>query len=49
MDILNFALICGAIGVAYGLVTTTWVRTGSRQPAQCRKSPPPSRKAPERS
>ena len=25
MDILNFALICGAIGVAYGLVTTTWV------------------------
>jgi K(+)-stimulated pyrophosphate-energized sodium pump len=25
MDILNFALICGVIGVAYGLVTTTWV------------------------
>src|SRR5512143_338099 len=25
MDILNFALICGAIGVAYGLFTTTWV------------------------
>ena len=25
MDILSFALICGAIGVAYGLVTTTWV------------------------
>jgi len=25
MDILNFALICGAIGVIYGLVTTTWV------------------------
>jgi K(+)-stimulated pyrophosphate-energized sodium pump len=25
MDILNFALLCGAIGVAYGLVTTTWV------------------------
>jgi K(+)-stimulated pyrophosphate-energized sodium pump len=25
MDILSFALLCGAIGVAYGLVTTTWV------------------------
>ncbi len=25
MDILNFALLCGAIGVAYGLFTTTWV------------------------
>lgn len=25
MDILNFALLCAAIGVAYGLFTTTWV------------------------
>ncbi len=25
MDIMSFALICGAVGVAYGLVTTTWV------------------------
>ncbi|MBM4286259.1 MAG: sodium-translocating pyrophosphatase [Deltaproteobacteria bacterium] len=25
MDIMNFALICGFIGVAYGLFTTTWV------------------------
>jgi K(+)-stimulated pyrophosphate-energized sodium pump len=25
MDIMSFALICGAVGVAYGLFTTTWV------------------------
>jgi K(+)-stimulated pyrophosphate-energized sodium pump len=25
MDIMSFALLCGAVGVAYGLVTTTWV------------------------
>jgi K(+)-stimulated pyrophosphate-energized sodium pump len=25
MDIMIFALICGAVGVAYGLFTTTWV------------------------
>jgi len=25
MDIMTFALICGAVGVAYGLFTTTWV------------------------
>jgi K(+)-stimulated pyrophosphate-energized sodium pump len=25
MDIMNFALICGVVGVAYGLFTTTWV------------------------
>ena len=25
MDIMTFALICGAVGVAYGLMTTTWV------------------------
>jgi len=25
MDIMNFALLCGLIGVAYGLFTTTWV------------------------
>ncbi len=25
MDIMSFALLCGAIGVAYGLFTTTWV------------------------
>ena len=25
MDIMTFALICGAVGVAYGLITTTWV------------------------
>lgn len=25
MDIMNFALLCGLIGVAYGLYTTTWV------------------------
>ncbi len=25
MDILNFALLCGLVGVAYGLYTTTWV------------------------
>jgi len=25
MDIMTFALICGAVGVAYGLLTTTWV------------------------
>jgi len=24
MDIMTFALICGAVGVAYGLFTTTW-------------------------
>ena len=25
MDIMTFALICGAVGVLYGLITTTWV------------------------
>jgi K(+)-stimulated pyrophosphate-energized sodium pump len=25
MDIMTFALICGAVGVVYGLITTTWV------------------------
>jgi len=25
MDIMNFALLCGLVGVAYGLFTTTWV------------------------
>jgi K(+)-stimulated pyrophosphate-energized sodium pump len=25
MDIMSFALLCGAVGVAYGLFTTTWV------------------------
>jgi len=25
MDIMTFALICGAVGIAYGLFTTTWV------------------------
>jgi K(+)-stimulated pyrophosphate-energized sodium pump len=25
MDIMTFALICGAVGVIYGLITTTWV------------------------
>ena len=25
MDIMSFALICGAVGVAYGLFTTTSV------------------------
>jgi K(+)-stimulated pyrophosphate-energized sodium pump len=25
MDIMTFALICGAVGVIYGLMTTTWV------------------------
>jgi K(+)-stimulated pyrophosphate-energized sodium pump len=25
MDIMTFALICGAVGVAYGMMTTTWV------------------------
>ena len=25
MDSMSFALICGAVGVAYGLFTTTWV------------------------
>ena len=25
MDIMTFALICGVVGVAYGLMTTTWV------------------------
>jgi K(+)-stimulated pyrophosphate-energized sodium pump len=25
MDIMNFALVCGLVGVAYGLFTTTWV------------------------
>ena len=25
MDIMSFALICGLVGVAYGLFTTTWV------------------------
>jgi K(+)-stimulated pyrophosphate-energized sodium pump len=25
MDIMTFALICGAVGVVYGLFTTTWV------------------------
>jgi K(+)-stimulated pyrophosphate-energized sodium pump len=25
MDIMNFALLCGLIGVVYGLFTTTWV------------------------
>ncbi|MGP8049498.1 MAG: sodium-translocating pyrophosphatase, partial [Desulfobaccales bacterium] len=25
MDIMTFALICGALGVLYGLITTTWV------------------------
>src|SRR5512143_855599 len=25
MDIMTFALICGAVGVAYGMMTTTWI------------------------
>jgi len=25
MDIMSFALICGAVGVLYGLMTTTWI------------------------
>jgi K(+)-stimulated pyrophosphate-energized sodium pump len=25
MDIMSFALLCGLVGVAYGLFTTTWV------------------------
>jgi len=25
MDIMTFALICGAVGVVYGLITTAWV------------------------
>ena len=25
MDIMTFALICGFVGVAYGLMTTTWI------------------------
>ncbi len=25
MDIVNFALLCGLVGAAYGLLTTTWV------------------------
>ena len=25
MDIMTFALICGAVGVVYGLFTTTWI------------------------
>jgi K(+)-stimulated pyrophosphate-energized sodium pump len=25
MDIINFALVCGLVGVAYGVFTTTWV------------------------
>jgi len=25
MNIVNFALICGLLGVAYGMFTTTWV------------------------
>ena len=25
MDIMTFALICGVVGVVYGLFTTTWV------------------------
>ncbi len=25
MDIINFALLCGLVGAAYGLLTTTWV------------------------
>jgi K(+)-stimulated pyrophosphate-energized sodium pump len=25
MDIMSFALLCGLVGIAYGLFTTTWV------------------------
>ena len=46
MNIILFALICGALGVVYALVTAAWVSKQDAGPNVCRISRMRSRKGP---